>query len=110
MSVRSTQLFLVAAGTLLLALGIPILVAALNVREYSVQYDDAGPMAGLTNDERQAALLAAGDVGVTYPVDIVIQDEMKPPVRIAPTLLLAELASMRAQVLRNALLAATAAC
>lgn len=76
----SAELFFLAAGTLLLALGVPILTAALGVKEYSARYDDAGPLAGLSNAQREAALWAAPDAGVEYSVTIRIEEAMEPPV------------------------------
>lgn len=74
------ELFFLAAGTLCIALGVPILIAALNVKEYKARYDNAGPMANITRQEQQQLLLQAGDAGVVYPVDLYIEDTMKPPV------------------------------
>ena len=63
----------------MLAAGIPILIASLNITEYSVRYDDAGPMAGLSSEAREAALWAAPD-GITYTIDVPIDKRMDPPV------------------------------
>ena len=42
--------FVVAA--VCVALGVPVLVASLGIVQYSVRYDDQGPMAGLGNQAR----------------------------------------------------------
>jgi hypothetical protein len=68
-------------GTLVLALGIPILIAALGVQEYSVRYDDAGPMAGLSQDAQQEAIWTAPDAGLVYNLSITVEEKMEPPVR-----------------------------
>jgi len=81
LSAHNAELFLLAAGTLLLALGIPILVAALGVKEYSVRYDDAGPMAGLSKDQQQQAIWGAPSTGIVYNLTIDVEERMEPPVR-----------------------------
>ena len=45
-----TYFFVVAA--VCVALGVPVLVASLGIVQYSVRYDDQGPMAGLGNQAR----------------------------------------------------------
>jgi len=67
----------------MLALGIPILVASLNVREYSVRYDDVGPFATLNSTQQQEALWAASDAGIVYSVSLTVDDHMDPPVSTA---------------------------
>ena len=81
MSAHNAEFFFLAVGTLLLALGIPILVAALGVKEYSVRYDDAGPMAGLTSEQQQQAIWTATDTGIVYNLSIPVDEQMDPPVR-----------------------------
>lgn len=88
LSAHNAELFLLAAGTLLLALGIPILVASLGVKEYSVRYDDAGPMAGLSKEQQQQAIWTAPDTGIVYDLTIDVEERMEPPVsRNSPLLL-----------------------
>ncbi|KAL4549248.1 hypothetical protein Ndes2526B_g04279 [Nannochloris sp. 'desiccata'] len=82
LSAHNAELFLLAAGTLLLALGIPILVAALGVKEYSVRYDNAGPMAGLSREQQQQAIWAAPDIGVVYDLAINVEERMEPPIYV----------------------------
>lgn len=79
-SAHNAELFFLAVGTLMLALGIPILVASLNVREYSVRYDDAGPFATLNSTQQQGALWAASDAGIVYSVNLKVDANMEPPV------------------------------
>jgi hypothetical protein len=81
LSAHNAELFLLAAGTLLLALGIPILVASMGVKEYSVRYDDAGPMAGLSKEQQQQAIWTAPDTGIVYDLTINVAERMEPPVR-----------------------------
>jgi hypothetical protein len=79
---RSAELFFLAVGALLLAAGVPILVAALNTREVGARYDDAGPLAGLSDTARQAALWAALPSGLVYAVDVPIPERMEPPIYV----------------------------
>ena len=65
---------------LLLALGIPILIASLNVVTVTVPYAFEGPFANLSSLERQQLLWAAGDAGVTHQVTVTVDKAMKPPV------------------------------
>lgn len=68
-------------GALLIALGIPILIAALGVKEYSVRYDNAGQFAGLTREQQQQAIWSASDAGIVYNLSITVEERMEPPVR-----------------------------
>lgn len=79
----TTELFFVAAGVLLLALGIPILIASLNVVEVRVPYAFEGPFADKDSDSRQALLWGKSDDGVKYLVTVTIPDRMEPPVSAA---------------------------
>jgi len=79
LSAHSAEVFFLAVGVILLAMGIPILVASLNVKAYSARYDDAGPMAPLTSEQRQAALWNQSD-GIRYSVDILVEETMNQPV------------------------------
>lgn len=91
LSARSAQIFFITVGTLLVALGIPILIASLRVKKYIIRYDDAGPMANLSRSQQQEAIWNATDAGIVYSMDIAIQDTMEPPVR---TIMVTELQSM----------------
>ncbi|KAK9822809.1 hypothetical protein WJX81_001548 [Elliptochloris bilobata] len=79
--------FVVAA--VCVALGVPVLVASLGIVQYSVRYDDQGPMAGF-NDQARHNLAAArsarlherGGAGVTIPVEIQVERDMQPPVYV----------------------------
>lgn len=67
---------------LLLALGIPILIASLNVVEYRVPYAFQGPFAGQAPAAQQGLLWAAPEgTGVQYNVTVLIDKRMEPPVR-----------------------------
>ena len=79
LSANEALLFFSIAGTILLGLGIPILVASLNVVEYQIRYDDAGQLAPLSNEDR-AQQVTQGD-GVTYQMRFTVDKEMKSPVR-----------------------------
>lgn len=80
MSANRAELFFLAVGSLMLGLGIPILVAAINVQEYRVRYDNAGSLAGLSQSERE--MMVTQGNGVTYDVPITVDKEMKGPVRV----------------------------
>jgi hypothetical protein len=82
MDARTVQVFFLAAGTACLALGIPMLVSALNVVQYNVRYDNVGPFAVLDRRQQQELLWAAGDVGVETSVTISVDKDMEPPVRV----------------------------
>ena len=81
LSAHNAEIFFLAVGTLLIGLGIPILIAALGVKEYSVRYDNAGQMAGLTSEQQQQAIWNASDSGIVYNVNINVEERMEPPVR-----------------------------
>ena len=77
------ELFFAAAGVLLIALGVPILVASLNVVEYRVPYAFEGPFAELDPAQRQQLLWdtsAAGEDGVRHSVSMLTDKDMNPPV------------------------------
>lgn len=71
-----------ACGVLLVALGVPILTASLNVVEYRVPYAFEGPFAGKDAQARQELLQgAASNDGVVYDVNVTVDKRMEPPVR-----------------------------
>eukprot|EP00890_Picochlorum_soloecismus_P006540 jgi/Picsp_1/710/NSC_04199-R1_ala-interacting subunit 3-like len=80
LSANEAVMFFSVAGTILLALGIPILVASLNVVEYQIRYDDAGQLAPLSNEDR-AQQVTQGD-GVTYQLKFTVDKEMKSPIYV----------------------------
>ena len=77
---RTTELFFLSAGTLLLALGIPILVASLDINQVVVRYDDAGPMAELNNESREQELWKTEGNGVNYSMTVNVKEDMDPPI------------------------------
>jgi hypothetical protein len=72
--------FFALAGAYLIGVGVPILLATLDVVTYTVRYDDAGTLANFTSQER-ASLVTSGD-GVEYSIDIFVENEMKAPVYV----------------------------
>lgn len=64
----------------MLALGVPILVASLRVKEYSARYDNIGPFAGLSSQQQQQALWSSSDTGIVYSFNIYVEEDMEPPV------------------------------
>ena len=74
-------LYFLAVAVVCIALGVPILKAALDVDEYEIRYDDAGVMAGRSSGEQQDILLQQAGDGVTSIVNVTITKDMKPPVR-----------------------------
>lgn len=77
---RVVVLYFLASTAVCLALGIPILLASLNVKVYSVRYDDSGPMRNLTGTERAQLLYARDGQGVPLTVELLIPVDMKAPV------------------------------
>lgn len=78
---RNAELYFLAVGVFCLALGIPILVASLNVVEYKARYDLAGVFADLDSNNQQELLWGAGDEGVLVMVEIEVTKRMTAPVR-----------------------------
>jgi len=79
LSPLGVEVFFVVTGTILLALGIAILVASLNVVEYKVRYDDAGTLVNTSNEDREKAVTAGN--GVSYIMQLLVEEDMKAPVR-----------------------------
>lgn len=82
LSAHNAELFFFSMGALLIALGIPILIAALGVKEYSVRYDNAGQFAGLTKEQQQQAIWSAPDAGIVYNLSIAVEERMEPPIYV----------------------------
>lgn len=74
-------LYFLAVAVVCIALGVPILKAALDVDEYEIRYDDAGIMSGRSTGEQQDILMEQNGDGVTAVVNVTITKDMKPPVR-----------------------------
>lgn len=73
-------LYFLAVAVVCIALGVPILKAALDVDEYKIRYDDTGDMAGRSKGEQQDILLQQNGEGVTTTVNVTITKDMNPPV------------------------------
>lgn len=82
LSPHKTELFFLGCGALLIALGVPILIASLNVVEYRVPYAFEGPFAGKDADARQALLAQQGGYGVNYTVSLTVDKRMEAPVYV----------------------------
>lgn len=80
LSAGRAQLFFVVSGTILLAMGIPLLVASTQVVEYRVRYDNAGVLADLDQANRTAQVTTGN--GVTYDIDFVVDQGMTGPVYV----------------------------
>lgn len=80
LSAERAEIFFLLSGTLLLALGIPLLVASTQVVEYRIRYDNAGALADL-NQANRTAQVTTGN-GVTYDVDFVVDQDMTGPVYV----------------------------
>jgi hypothetical protein len=74
------MVFFAVAGSIQLGIGIPILLASIDVVQYRVRYDNAGTLANFTSEER--AMLVTSDDGVQYSMDIFVDKEMKGPVYV----------------------------
>jgi hypothetical protein len=79
---REAEIFFFIAGSIMLALGVPILVASLRVKEYSARYDNIGPFAGLSSQQQQQALWSAPDAGIVYSFNIYVEEDMEPPIYV----------------------------
>ena len=73
-------LYFLIVASVCVALGVPILLASLNVKEYTVRYDNADIMAGKTSEEQELMLMRSGGEGVPVLVNVTIAATMHPPV------------------------------
>ena len=73
-------IFFALAGAYLIGVGVPILLATMDVVTYSVRYDDAGTLKNFTQEER-AKLVTSGE-GVEYSMTIEVDKEMRAPVYV----------------------------
>lgn len=80
---RLALYYFLAVGVFCLAVGIPILVASLNVVKYSVRYDQMGPFAGLSPADQQNLLLAASSTGVPVTLSIQVSERMRAPIIVS---------------------------
>jgi len=60
-----------------IALGVPILVASIKVKEVKARYDNTGVMSGKSSSEAERLVMAGN---VAYPVTMQIPQTMQPPV------------------------------
>ncbi len=80
--------FYLTVGTLLLALGIAVLVTALNVNEETIRYDDAGVtangtnLASMTNEQRNQAMLETNGQGFQYTLRFTTTTTLNAPVYV----------------------------
>ena len=63
-----------------IALGVPILIASLDVKEVSVRYDNQGPFASLSRGQSSQQLYQQSGNGVALTVPLTIPKTMDPPV------------------------------
>lgn len=78
--VKNALYYFIAVGVFCLAVGIPLLVASLNVVRYSVEYGMAPPFGSLDSESQQQLIWSSGPEGVNISVDIQIKDHMTAPV------------------------------
>jgi hypothetical protein len=71
-----------SAAVICIALGVPILVASLNVVEVKTRYDNAGTFSGQSPQQQSQQLAAQGGNGVNLTVTIVIPKNMEPPIYV----------------------------
>lgn len=86
LSPHGAEIFFLAAGVLLLALGVPILIASLNVVEYKVPYAFKGPFESVTDATARQQLLwdaPDADTGLEYSIPVLIDKRMEPPIYVA---------------------------
>ncbi|CAL5228440.1 g11575 [Coccomyxa viridis] len=72
-------IYFLLVAVVCIALGVPILVAAINVKEVKARYDNAGPMSGLSSGQAETTILGGN---VNYPVSVQIPQTMQPPVYV----------------------------
>ena len=70
-------IYFLLVAVVCIALGVPILVASIQVKEVKARYDNTGSMSGRTSGEAETLLLAGN---VNYPVSMQIPQTMQPPV------------------------------
>ena len=63
------------------ALGVPILLASIQVKEVKMRYDNTGTMQGRSSGEAENLLMQQGGQGFSYPISVQIPQDMQPPVR-----------------------------
>lgn len=80
--------FFLSFGTLLLALGIAVLVTALNVNEETIRYDNVGittngaNISTLSNDQLNSAMLATNGQGFQYTLSFTTSVPLSAPVYV----------------------------
>ena len=67
-----------------IAIGVPVLIASLDIEQQSVRYDSLGPFTG-SKDNKQQLLYAQGGSGVQVAGSITVTKTMNPPVSTLPT-------------------------
>ena len=70
-------IYFLLVAVVCIALGVPILVASISVKEVKARYDNAGIMSGKTSGEAESLLMAGN---VNYPISMQIPQTMQPPV------------------------------
>lgn len=73
-------LYFLAVTAVCLAIGIPVLIASINIKEYSVRYDNVQQFASQSRTQQQDILYGQNGNGVQLSVDILIRKRMQPPV------------------------------
>lgn len=72
-------IYFLLVAVVCIALGVPILVASIGVKELTARYDNTGVMSGKSSGEAETLLLAGN---VNYPISIQIPQTMQPPVSL----------------------------
>lgn len=75
--------YFLAVTAVCLAIGIPVLVASINIKEYNVRYDNVPPFDGMDRAQHQATLQAQNGDGVQLTTQILIKKRMEPPVSLS---------------------------
>ena len=73
-------IYFLAVAIICIALGVPILLASIRVKEVKARYDNIDIMSGRSNTEAENLLMQPG--GVQYPITMQIPTDMQPPVTI----------------------------
>jgi hypothetical protein len=74
-------IYFLLVAVVCIALGVPILLASIQVKEVKLRYDNTGIMQGHSSGEAENLLMQQGGQGFSYPISMQIPQDMQPPVR-----------------------------
>lgn len=86
LTANGVVIYFLLAAIVCLAIGIPVLIASINIEQYSIRYDSLAPFTG-SRSAQQQLLYAQGGDGLTVTGSVTIKKTMQPPVQPLPPLL-----------------------